>query len=1027
MRFLTLHMQNFGPYIDETVDFDDFSENPVFLISGQTGSGKTTIFDALVYALYGRTSGNERSGSDMRSKFADPTEPTVVTLTFEHADKTYQLVRQPQQLLAKKRGTGMTNSNKKPELTVFQQDEAIDSVTGVKPIQDRIYELMPLDELQFRQIVLLPQGDFRQFLDANSSDKEVLLRNLFGTQLFARWAEALKVQAKQVADQQSQQMTKANSLADQFDWQTEPEANTPLPVKLQAMRAEQTGQQAQVTAMDESAQHAYDQAQAAQQALTRGQQLAQAFTDQKQIEAERQVLAAQSDVMRQAKRQIDQFQFVVAQHALFNQIVSERTQVGRLQTAIETGKTAQTATQTTLTNLQTEQAALKKQQPTVTTWQQTRDQTAQALTKVAEYQAQRQELQTVHTNIAAIKQAAKDADQQIQVAEQTLKQTTADLDALKQADLQPKRNQLAVFAAKWQPVVDQLQNLDKNLATQQRHLETQQQALLDAQAVQEQAQAAYQQLLDQQISAQITVLVGQLSPDTPCPVCGSTDHPHPATITAEPVTAEVLEVADQNRAQAANQVTTLQTQIAEIQHTLTDIQTQQQTQSTALNEALESLDVSDFAAFTTLQATTQAAVDDQQKQLTALTQTQLETTETLNTATATKNQTTETLNHLQVQHERLVTQLASLEQLPAVKQDQQVLEQQLKELDEQLHDFDQRLTKNQTDLSAAQTQLATLSATLEANQQELARVQTELTAHADEFERALTQQELTEAEFVALNDRRDELTQLERQVADYQEAITRNQTRLATVTEQIGQQTMPDVGQLQVAAQAEAETSRKLQAEAAAVKQRWQSNQRLVDQLSQLLATNQQLLEEAAQLQGLLDVMSGTGQQKVSLERYVLQTYLQQVLSVANERFSALTNGRYQFVLHSEPGSRSANSGLEIDVYDDEVGESRSVHTLSGGESFIAALSLALALGEVIQRENGGVHVDALFVDEGFGALDTDSLAVALEALETIEGQSRLIGIISHVSELRAGIPDQLRVEPTGQGNSHIRVVHLNQ
>jgi len=268
---------------------------------------------------------------------------------------------------------------------------------------------------------------------------------------------------------------------------------------------------------------------------------------------------------------------------------------------------------------------------------------------------------------------------------------------------------------------------------------------------------------------------------------------------------------------------------------------------------------------------------------------------------------------------------------------------------------------------------------------------------------------------------------LQQQVRDYDAAQTRAQTRLATVEKQIGQQTPPDLDQLQTTAQHLMQVSRASQDQAAAANQQWQSNQHLVEQLNQLITDNQALLAQAAELQGLLDVMSGTGQQKVSLERYVLQTYLQQVLAVANERFSTLTNGRYQFVLHSEPGSRSANSGLEIDVYDDEVGESRSVHTLSGGESFIAALSLALALGEVIQRENGGVHVDALFVDEGFGALDTDSLAVALEALETIEGQSRLIGIISHVSELRAGIPDQLRVEATGQGNSHIRVVHLNQ
>lgn len=174
--------------------------------------------------------------------------------------------------------------------------------------------------------------------------------------------------------------------------------------------------------------------------------------------------------------------------------------------------------------------------------------------------------------------------------------------------------------------------------------------------------------------------------------------------------------------------------------------------------------------------------------------------------------------------------------------------------------------------------------------------------------------------------------------------------------------------------------------------------------------------------------MNGDGpNSKLGLERYVLQTYLRQILLVGNHRLQQLTNGRYQFVIDDTPAASKKYSGLEINVYDDHVGEQRSVHTLSGGESFIAALALALALGEVIQRTTGSVDVDALFIDEGFGSLDEDALMTALESLETIEGQHRMIGIISHVSELRAQVPNQLQVVAQGNGESHLKYqIHEN-
>lgn len=184
---------------------------------------------------------------------------------------------------------------------------------------------------------------------------------------------------------------------------------------------------------------------------------------------------------------------------------------------------------------------------------------------------------------------------------------------------------------------------------------------------------------------------------------------------------------------------------------------------------------------------------------------------------------------------------------------------------------------------------------------------------------------------------------------------------------------------------------------------------------------NQQ--EKLTQLEQLVSTVTGNNDAKLGLERYVLRAQLAEILNVANEHLKQLSSGRYHLLLHKESGTYQKDTGLEIDVYDDTVGETRSVHTLSGGESFIVALSLALALGEVIQNEAGGISIDTLFVDEGFGSLDQSSLATAMAALENIESSNRTIGIISHVAMLKDSIPCQIQVQAVGQGKSAVKMV----
>lgn len=1034
MQLTTLRMQYFGPYCDETVDFSAFRETPVFLISGKTGSGKTTIFDAMVFALYGTTTGDERLGKEMRANFATPEQRTKVTLTFTHGGKRYVMTREPEQLLAKKRGDGLTTSSAKVSLRIFQGDNEEDELIKQRTVQGKIEDLLHLDANQFRQMVLLPQGKFRQFLDASSDDKETLLRRLFGTDLFGRWQDALKDQAKAKEAATQKQTDRLATLATQFDFgDVKANPDAPLPDQLAAMTAhlgEQTHAVEQQKAQTEKAKQAFNQVAQAEQAAV---QLQKAFADRQAAKATLASLASQSAQLADTTQRVTQLQWVEKHLATATQLARDEEQLAGLQ---------RTLTQT--------QADAAKAQEALRQVQITHDQLAAKQKDMNAAQRRLEQLKDLGDELTAIASLAKQVKAQQTVVDQANAAVNQATVALAEHDKQVAENSAAQHKLSESTAASDVQRAHRlmdaimPLANQKSAWETKQavtkknlavvqmkatEAAADAQA----KTTAYDTIREQQIRNQIADLVGQLKPGSPCPVCGSTTHPAPAQVVATaPVTKEAINAADNARQSAADeaartdeQLQALQKQAAEQQQEIDDLNESLSAQlpgSGELNDRLRAVndEVQTLQAKADGEAEQQAKLDQQASELAAQTD-QLQQT---------KEQASHTLTTAQQDLIRLTTELTTdKKKLPTDAPSLADLNETTTTLTTQLETYHTDVQNNQAALTVAQQDNTRLATTVANQTAQYGQAEKQHKQNATAFGQALQDffGEGGQAKFTSLQPQIDQLPALQEQLSDAATQQAQQEALLHRAEKLIGDQHEPDLTGLS-AAKHEAEDA---YSEATAVQadkeQALRRNRDLVTTIRSEYETNKKQLTEVTAMQNLVAVMNGTNEQRLSLERYVLQAYLEQVLEAANQRLKTLSNGRYLFSLHTEPGSSRKASGLEIDVYDDEVGETRSVHTLSGGESFIAALSLALALGEVIQRQSGGVSIDALFVDEGFGSLDTTSLNTALEALETIEGQARMIGIISHVTELRDGIPDQLQVIPTGAGDSHLKVVHLNE
>jgi exonuclease SbcC len=1041
MQPLWLRLENFGPYRNTTIDFQQLASDTVFLISGKTGSGKTTIFDAMCFALFNRTSGNERQGQQMRSKFAEPTALTQVTFCFQAGVKVYEIQRLPEQLVAKKRGTGFRKQPAKVTLKIFQDQTQIAEHTKAGTVKTALEEVLQLDADQFAQIILLPQGEFRRFLIANSDEKEQVLRRLFGTERYAKWTQQMQQVFNQQQNQAKEKLAQLTQLVQQIHWTgaapdvTDPTSLAPL-LKQEIKQQQQALVQAK-TAVDQQQQVV----QQAQTKLNQGEQVVKwqvALAEKQQALA---TLAAQQDQLATWQAQIKRLTQLQHYQTTFEswqqqqqQLTQQNEALQHTAQAIKQQQAQQTQLQNQVATLAQQAPAMERQRQQLHVWQALQPaveqltQTTADLTNAQQVLTKRQmSLKQVETQQTTLQTKLVQCQQQVAQLSAQLQQQTA---------LTQQQQQLTA----WQTQVQALQTTAAAVAKQATAVVTaaqQQQAAL--QACQAQTETT-QQLKSQWAAEQISRLQQLLQPGQPCPVCGSTTHTiqpqtvKPATVTEAQVTASEADLA------VAQQKTTQRT--TELENQQRQLTQQRQTQTSAEQALIAELQqasiiVTDAAVtLETVQTTLKTQQENLQTQLTEVeqayqtsqqAQTQVTALQAQQQAQTTK--TTALQQDIQAQQltiTRLQTQQQDLQQqMPAQYQSATAFKQNLAQLTADLDTFDQQQQRVQQAQQQGAQQLAGLQAQQTTQQQQLKQQQTTLTQQSAALQSGLQTiwPDITPpfTDYAAALAEVAQLPTIQAKVADYQTQQLTLTTEMQQLQQELGQQQRPDLADLKAALATSQTALDELTADYYQQQQDLTANQQYQQQLTKGLKAQAETLKTLSEQARLVNVVTGNNVKKLSLERYVLQQYLLQVLQVANQRLLPLTNGRYQLQLSDATGSYRNQTGLELNIFDDSVGAVRSVQTLSGGESFIASLALALAFGEVIQAQNGQTRIETLFIDEGFGSLDAESLDVALNALESLHATHQMIGIISHVAALRDRIPNQLQVVMDGGGQSHVR------
>ncbi len=991
MRPTQLTISAFGPYAGEIkLDMDALGDRGLYLISGDTGAGKTTIFDAITFALYGNASGEARRPKMLRSKYALPDAGTFVEMSFVYNGMEYSVRRNPEYMRAKQRGEGETKE--KPDAELNMPDGRV--ITGDKAVTQEIETLLGLSREQFSQIAMLAQGSFSRLLSGKTEDRGIIFREIFGTRPYQQFQEKLKEQAKalygQYADTRKsiEQYTGGVIPGDEREdlairWKEAQKGS--LEVMLALLEQMITADREEENALDGKMKAIREEMSALGLKLGKAQSASKVFKD---LEAARLILDREAPRLAAAKGNYNKE---------------------------KEGQAERDILMVTITKME------------------------EAMKSYARYDGLAAGREECLKRIGRLKaNALRNQEEEARWREQLLKEDN-ELAALKTAGEDYQAAQSAIEKlAEYRTRVDSLVGELSEYHRERKNLEQAQELYREADETRRRADQVYKSLYQRFLDNQAGILARELVEGSPCPVCGSTVHPAPAGPgqaaggrnpaaggrnpadtfpCAYPdcdVTKELVDQAAKDSEARTRTASELSLKAGRLAGSLETRYTRMRQQidaevgswKEAWRERLnQEEDRGDGGA-----AGSPAARMEQRQHFLKVWEDMLgELKDQLaRQEAAAKKRAAECrarLKHKEELEKARVGHQKSLEE--AGEKRQQVLkllieaEEREKGLEDQIKELAGKLPFK--DRNQAREELAGKRAAFEAGEKAFREAEK---TYLEVSQKAADARSRMEALRAQLPDTEPD-TELDA-------GLDRELTALGLARQ------MEELTAAQERAKAELDLQEQKKSR---IHHRLETNRAAYSRILKQKDAMEEIQQQWTWVKSLADTAAGEvgGKEKITFETYVQMAYFERIIARANTRFMVMSGGQYELKRCSEEDNRG-KSGLGLNVVDHYNGTQRSVRTLSGGESFQASLSLALGLSDEIQSAAGGIRLDTMFVDEGFGSLDEDTLNLAMKALGDLAEGRRLVGIISHVTELKERIERQIVVVKEKSGGSRARI-----
>ena len=1021
MKPISLTIEAFGPYRDSvTLDFSQLENHSMFLISGPTGAGKTSILDAMVYALYGEPSGEVRKTDAIRSDFAEPKRMTRVDFSFAIGDAQYRVERLPKQMVAKKRGTGMREQNASATVYEMKDGEWKVIATSAAAIRDTIQRIIGFRKDQFLQVVLLRQGEFRKLLVASTNEREELLHTLFRTELYRKLQEALKSAYDEAKAGIEENLMKQVALIQSIPHDEDTPVLTIEHVR-ELLENREPHRDGLVVKRDEAVAEVnrlntlrnewalYNQAQ---------QSLIKAMS-------KLDIVKAKEPERTQLREKVQFLNSLSSVHALYKQYIDKQSTLTTLERALcDAEKSVDTATQHESNCIEAHEA-LESQAETIQAKRTTLAQLQQQSETFDELGSLKKKLSSLRSDVEQLDSKKSESDLEMQ--RQLIKQIEVDIENLRKQlqenstllEKVPVIQEQLNHLQRYSELVEEISQVQKEVAVKEETLSTLDKTVKEAKVHLERLEHLMQE-------GRAYELVPFVKEDEPCPVCGSIEHPHLATKPELYPTKDEVEVArglrDKELQKQANEVGQRDALVGRV-HELSD---HKNGQVSILKASIDGFSEANFASIQQDLLAQMEGLKTLRGESEQLGKTISDTERRLSTAKDTlvkselaHNELLKTLHELEVSIGSVQAKIDSLsESLPTT--DVELWRKQVTSLSSEIKEYDVQLTVTTKQLEEARGQLSAKRGRLETLSSQMKEERKNLELLHEEYTQSLQSISLSEIDFVEALSDFNALEDFKTKLYDLEESFSTAQAVYDAALKTTETVVKPSDTVSDEVYDAAVERRDTLVGSLAA----WDKETKHIETTLTSLEELESAMGEArnkVEFLGRLNDLANGGEQgfkNVTFERYVLGAILDEVVYAANLRLQKMSRSRYSLERSDYTGGGRGKQGLDLAVMDAFTGQSRPANTLSGGETFLASMALALGLADVIQSYAGGIHMDTMFIDEGFGTLDPDTLELAMETLVQLQSSGRLIGMISHVPELKTRIPAHLEVTRGDEGST---------
>ena len=1034
MRPIKLTISAFGPYASkQVIDFEELKGRNIFVISGKTGAGKTTIFDAISYALYGEASGESRETDSLRSHFADDNTETYVELEFELRGEKYTVNRVPKQKKKKARGEGYTE--KSADATLTLPDGKV--ITKVKNVTDKIIEILGITREQFKQIVMLAQGEFKKLLLADSVEREGIFRKIFNTYDF----EKIQAELKDKAANLSKNRTKSKhemeinlkNIKGEHDIVIDEYVDFPLVIeKLKDL-------------------------------LERDNNIYKTLNEEgKEVDNNLQVKNQEKAIIETNNNLLKEKEIITK---ALEELLSKEDEYKNKSKTIIDGKNAkevkyiedkliETTKKLTkreedynlslknIDSLKLKQEEANKLLQIEESKECDREKLSVEINNLNKLEEKIIELDSLNNKVMHLKQSAENSKLQIinnkkETEELKKSKEEKELQLKDIATLETKKVELESDIKAKNKTLDEVRELFKVIRSfQNTYIEHNNKAkeYKEFEVEYKKVKENYEAMDDLYKKEQAGILASKLQENEPCPVCGSTNHPNKATIkeNLKIPTKEELKVAKEN-------LDKLEKENLEKINNLTTLNSNKTTYLEQVNNHLSMLSAtlnidktfnSETAKVVKNLGTELKSVIDKLKDelLKVIDKISLKEKieKELNLITTTINEREQSLIKLEECEKNYTTELTQnitkideyKKEIPENITDLKTLNNLIEVKTKELNISKEKLAKLRLENENLAKKLEGENSTSKEINKSIEELKLEIANNKANFNEAIKEQGFDNIQ--TYEDAKLQISMvesLEKEVENYNSELKLTKAKQEDIINKTKDIVFMDITTIDEEIRSIQNNKKELESKLRELHAIIVGNKTILKNVENLNIEFKEIEEEYKVVGELADLANGKKAPYISFERYILASYFEDIIEAANIRLEKMTGDRFSLIRKTSKSKGAGQKGLELEIYDNYTDSSRDVSSLSGGESFKASLSLALGLSDIVQSNAGGVSLDTMFVDEGFGTLDPQSLDNAIDSLLELQRGGRLVGIISHVEELKERIDAKLEVTSTSKGS----------